>query len=338
MFVGKWKYCSPEHLGMLPPGERIDGRADLYSFGIVLYEMLTGVPPFQADTPHAYLMLHSQTRPRAIREANPLAASSPELEALVFRALEKDRAQRFATAREFAHAIDAIAPRLSDTAGAAPPLPPTAEVTNEATRVADRVREAHDAATVVSIAQDALTVAMTPVAMKKPATKKTLDRSGAERAGNDAPQSRRSPMLAIAAVLAIVLGIGGWMAMRNRSLNDAQAPVTQTVTQASTVSLPSQEPVSSQPGYLGINAFPWANVTSIRNLDNGQDVAIESSLVTPTPPVDLAPGRYEVTLMNPQFTKPITRTVAIAPGAEETLNVTFRDPASATVPDFGVTR
>ncbi|HEX6161542.1 MAG TPA: serine/threonine-protein kinase, partial [Thermoanaerobaculia bacterium] len=51
MFVGKWKYCSPEHLGMLPPNERIDGRADLYSFGIVLYEMLTGVPPFQADTP-----------------------------------------------------------------------------------------------------------------------------------------------------------------------------------------------------------------------------------------------------------------------------------------------
>ncbi|MDQ3281053.1 MAG: serine/threonine protein kinase [Acidobacteriota bacterium] len=70
MFVGKWKYCSPEHLGMLPPGERIDGRADIYSFGIVLYEMLTGVPPFQADTPHAYLMMHSQQRPKPLREVN----------------------------------------------------------------------------------------------------------------------------------------------------------------------------------------------------------------------------------------------------------------------------
>jgi hypothetical protein len=59
--------------------------------------------------------------------------------------------------------------------------------------------------------------------------------------------------------------------------------------------------------------------------------------MTPTP-VDLPPGRYQVTLSNPQFSKPITRTVAIAAGQDETLNVTFRDPASATLPNFGVTR
>jgi hypothetical protein len=112
--------------------------------------------------------------------------------------------------------------------------------------------------------------------------------------------------------------------------------VTQPVAQASTVSVPTQEAASAQQGRLGINAFPWANVTSIRNLDSGQNVAI-STLVTPAP-VDLAPGRYEVTLSNPQFRQPITRTVAIAAGEDETLNVTFRDPASATLPDFGVTR
>ena len=59
--------------------------------------------------------------------------------------------------------------------------------------------------------------------------------------------------------------------------------------------------------------------------------------MTPAP-VDLPPGRYEVTLSNPQFGQPVTRTVAITAGEEETLNVTFRDPASATLPDFGVTR
>src|SRR5437868_13991977 len=64
MFVGKWKYCSPEHLGIVGEGERIDGRADIYSFGIVLYEMLTGVPPFQAETPHRYLMMHA-SQPRS---------------------------------------------------------------------------------------------------------------------------------------------------------------------------------------------------------------------------------------------------------------------------------
>lgn len=329
MFVGKWKYCSPEHLGMLPPGERIDGRADLYSFGIVLYEMLTGVPPFQADTPHAYLMMHSQTRPRAIRETNPKAAASPELEVLVFRALEKDRANRFATAREFGQAIDAIAPILSDTAGAPPPLPPTSEVTNEATRVADR---AHDAATIVSIAQDALTIAIRIPPPEVAATKKTLDRRGAPAS----PAGRRSMGgLVIAAVVAVVLALGGWMMTRNRPTPESAS--AQTPTQASTVSLPSQENVAAQSSRLGINAFPWANVTSIRNLDNGQNVAISTSLVTPTT-VDLAPGRYEVTLSNPQFREPITRTVAIEAGVDETLNVTFRDPASATLPNFGVTR
>ncbi|MFL6248762.1 MAG: protein kinase domain-containing protein [Thermoanaerobaculia bacterium] len=322
MFVGKWKYCSPEHLGMLPPNERIDGRADIYSFGIVLYEMLTGVPPFQADTPHAYLMLHSQTRPRAIRDTNPKAATSPELETLVFRALEKDRTQRFATAREFAHALDLIAPQLSDSAGAPPPLPPTSETTNEATRVVDREREASDAATVMSIAQDAPTIE----------TKLLAQPSLGEPV---APAPRRSlGGLAIAAAIVIALVIAGWVMMRDRPIAVAAQPPLQ----ASTVSLPSQDNAAiAQPGRLGINAFPWANVTSIRNLDNGQDVEIAQSLVTPAP-VDLPPGSYEVTLANPQFAKSITRTVTIAAGEDETLNVTFRDPSSVTLPDFGVTR
>jgi hypothetical protein len=306
---------------MLPPNERIDGRADIYSFGIVLYEMLTGVPPFQADTPHAYLMLHSQTRPRAIRDTNPKATASPELEALVFRALEKDRANRFATAREFSHAIDAIAPMLPDVGGAPPPLPPTSEVTNEATRVAEYVRDASDAATVMSIAQDAPTIATKlspqPVA-EVPAARPRRSMGG----------------IAIAAIIVIGIAIGGWMMMRGPAPASisVQAPV-----QASTVSLPAQDNIAAQPGRLGINAFPWAKVTSIRNLDNGQSVDISTALITPAP-VDLAPGRYEVTLSNPQFDNTITRTVAIDAGEEETLNVTFRDPASAALPDFGVTR
>ena len=338
MFVGKWKYCSPEHLGMLPAGERIDGRADLYSFGIVLYEMLTGVPPFQADTPHAYLMMHSQTRPRALRETNPQTSVSPELETIVFRALEKDRAHRYATAREFSQALDAIAPLLSDAGGVPPPLPPRSEVTNEATRVADRGR-VHEAATVVSIAQDAPTIAT-----KVPATKKILDRPGATgsqpvgRSSNDGLRPRRSRFgpFSIAAVIAIALGLGGWMMLRKPAVVQpiaAPAPI-----QASTVSLPTQEPVAiAQPGRLGINAFPWANVKSIRDLDSGKDVAIAADLITPAP-VELPPGRYEVMLTNPQFAQPITRTVAIDAGADETLNVTFRDPASAALPDFGVAR
>jgi eukaryotic-like serine/threonine-protein kinase len=117
VFVGKWKYCSPEHLGMLRAGERIEARADIDSFGIVLYEMLTGAAPFQAETPHGYLMLHASEAPRP---------ATPELEALIFRALEKDRSKQFATARDFAQALEATLPALSDAPGAPAPARPAA--------------------------------------------------------------------------------------------------------------------------------------------------------------------------------------------------------------------
>src|SRR5205814_4747534 len=83
------------------------------------------------------LVLHSSERPRALREVNPAVTASPELEALLFRSLEKQRANRFATARDFARALQEILPTLDDTPGAPPPLPKSLEVTEEPTRVAE---------------------------------------------------------------------------------------------------------------------------------------------------------------------------------------------------------
>ncbi|HKO57065.1 MAG TPA: PEGA domain-containing protein, partial [Thermoanaerobaculia bacterium] len=88
---------------------------------------------------------------------------------------------------------------------------------------------------------------------------------------------------------------------------------------------------------LGINAFPWARVTSIRNADTRQEVAIEQGLVTPAP-IDLPPGRYEITLSNPSFGAPVTRVVEIRSGEEETLNVALADAEGASLPPFGGAR
>jgi serine/threonine protein kinase len=108
IFVGKLRYASPEHLGFLPDGERIDGRADLYSMAIVLYEMLAGRPPFEATSPHQYLVLHSK---ETHFEPLHLPANLPggeELQRVMRRALEHDRNKRYATAREWITALESV--------------------------------------------------------------------------------------------------------------------------------------------------------------------------------------------------------------------------------------
>jgi len=113
MFVGKFRYASPDHLGFLPAGERIDGRADLYSLAVVLFEMLTGRPPFEATSPHEYILHHSKDDYLSSSDLDRITGN-PALQTVLARALERDRNKRFATAREFSDALAAIEPTLRD--------------------------------------------------------------------------------------------------------------------------------------------------------------------------------------------------------------------------------
>jgi hypothetical protein len=86
------------------------------------------------------------------------------------------------------------------------------------------------------------------------------------------------------------------------------------------------------PGRVAINAFPWGEVTAIKNVTSGKLEPIQPT-VTPAP-LDLAPGRYEITLSNPVFGAPITKVVDVRAGEDQLLNVHFTDPASARLPTF----
>jgi eukaryotic-like serine/threonine-protein kinase len=114
IFVGKLRYAAPEQLGFLNEGERIDARADLFAMGMVLYELLTGRPPFEAKSPHEYVILHTR-EPQATETAlPPEMPAHQELEGALRKALARDRANRFQTAREFAAALEAIERKLPD--------------------------------------------------------------------------------------------------------------------------------------------------------------------------------------------------------------------------------
>ena len=99
--IGTAAYFSPEQA----KGEAVDARADLYSTGVVLYELLTGRPPFRGETPVAVAYQHVSEQPATPSELNEDLPRALDLVAL--RALAKDPFQRFQTAAEFRAALDA---------------------------------------------------------------------------------------------------------------------------------------------------------------------------------------------------------------------------------------
>ena len=99
-FVGSPGYMAPEQI----LGGKADPRSDVYSVGVLLYEMLTGRTPFSrfgsASQPSAVLMAHLNTAPPPLRATNPKAAAPPLLERAIFRCLEKKPEDRFASMDE----------------------------------------------------------------------------------------------------------------------------------------------------------------------------------------------------------------------------------------------
>ena len=98
--MGTPDYMSPEQV----KGEKADGQADLFSFGVILYEMLTGTLPYQADTTAAKVMMRLSKKPTAPREIHEQIPKY--LESIVLKCLEVDRELRYRNAREVLEDIE----------------------------------------------------------------------------------------------------------------------------------------------------------------------------------------------------------------------------------------
>ena len=110
-FIGTPQYASPEQ-GL---GQTLDGRSDIYSLGVILYEMATGKQPFDAETPIAVMVKHVHEPLPLPRTLNPAIPAS--LEKVLVKALAKDPRDRYATAGEMVRILDEAVTQSTSTGG-----------------------------------------------------------------------------------------------------------------------------------------------------------------------------------------------------------------------------
>lgn len=118
--VGTPEYMSPEQCR----GGPVDARTDIYALGVMLFEMLTGHTPFEADNYTALAHAHIYETPPPPSRLNPRV--SPAVQSVVMKALEKDPAHRFQKATELASALEAAAAAQTPVMPMARPVNPAA--------------------------------------------------------------------------------------------------------------------------------------------------------------------------------------------------------------------
>jgi serine/threonine protein kinase len=377
MFLGKLKYASPEQAGFIKEDEQLDARSDLYSFGIVLYEMLAGRAPFQASNPQGYILKHVTEKPAPIADVSPGVVVPPKLEAIVRKSLEKNRDQRFASAAEMAAALESIrqevvpdskfglGERMVTLSGAqtlvdaARPSRTGGSVYTGQTGAAATVQEARVGPTGTRVGSNDATVMdrnATLAASAQAGQATLVERKGTssdqatvmERfgaAGADAtmvepkagwnaasdatvieakyqPKEGRKSFAMIgiaAAVVVALLGAGIWTMSRHSTAPPAAAvpataPAAGTVIDAGKGNVKPPSRVPGDQGVLLLSATPYGEIQKITD-GSGKDVELRDEDRSTPARIELAPGKYQVTMVGPpDNSKSQTFPVEIHPG------------------------
>jgi serine/threonine protein kinase len=263
-FMGSPKYMAPEQI----QGERVDGRCDIYAVGIIMYEMLTGRVPFERANSMRVLMDHLREPPPPIG----VRGVPPELQAIVFRCLEKDRDARFPDMRALLSALGAGA----ETSGAQPVEDP---------RVAAAIRASTPPAGLARSSSGAPSVAANASVFPRAPVTSSATSSSPRMAGGAPLQRWRAPLVAL--VVAVLVGV---LLASSDALMAAVTPSAPLVTVVPIAS--SAEPTTEvAPGTTSERAAR-APSTGIASPAPGRVLAVELQSSPPGAMVRVAGAEY----------------------------------------------
>ena len=114
LVVGTPEYMSPEQLS----GDKLDGRSDIYSLGLVAFNMLTGNLPFPSDSAQESMIMRLTDRPKPLAEMMPDRVWPADVQAVMDKALERDATKRYQTATEFGRDLARAVDRMPETIAA----------------------------------------------------------------------------------------------------------------------------------------------------------------------------------------------------------------------------
>jgi serine/threonine-protein kinase len=279
MVIGTPQYVSPEQ-AMGKRGDELDGRSDLYSLGVVMYEMLTGVLPFKAETTMGMLLAHMQQPPRPIPTLRPELQIPEPIVRLAMRLLEKDPAQRPANAKALIEEVEA-AEKGNAPSGARWALQPSEVISREEIRAAPEVVPPVSAG---KAAAGSVVPAPPPPVQPQVVTPRApgpvvLPTPQPEK------QSRWGIWVGIA-ILLVGLGGGGWYILSRHSSSLSTTPVSTTSGQGEGA---SQQTSSQPPAHEQNPPVPESPEGRTSGGQGIQPEAARTASETPKSSVNIAP-------------------------------------------------
>lgn len=303
--LGTPKYMAPEQI----MGQSVDGRADIFSLGVVLYQLLTGTAPFDGETVSTimYRVIHEGARrPSLVQGDVP-----PGFETILAKALAKKPEDRYASAAEMA--ADLRRYRQLHSAGAVGGLAekaPAPLLDPEATIVVDRAAFAAAAPSKQPSTKQASTSSSGPASPTKPA-----QASKSPQATQSAPRWRAVAFLglAILAAAGIAFALLSGRRAGSHSTEPGTAAVTPSVAGAAAVPVAAKNEIPA-PATVELAVAPWGEVHVDGEL---------KGIAPPLAELTLTSGHHEVEIRNAGFPS-LVLNLDLAPGESRKLKHKFQ--------------